>query len=254
VCSAIACGADQGGEPVESSSAPSDATLEERPSGSTEASEVEAGSRPVSETGVCNNLLRGNDIPFAVAVFAVSDACPSQRRNAAPQPSSTVADVRREAPGKYCASGVVTDGFANLIVSFDHINDLPAPPFHGPLDAAALGVTQFRFSFESPPSTGLRVSPSNVVRDECAFSSDQCIQHGFYILNEAGAPSTITQTGTYTQRIADYRPGPGEPATLLLDMTRFSGFEFQLNPGEFNFCVSDVQLLDDGGNPVSQPE
>ena len=254
VCATIACGSDGSGERAGTVPTTTDTTLEETPSPPPDVVEAEPGSRPVSETGVCNNLLSASDIPFATAVFAVSDACPSQRRGAAPLSSSTVADVTREAPGKYCVSGVLTSGFANLIVSFDHINDLPPPPFHGPLDTLALGVTQFRFTLEPASATGLQVSPSNVVRDECPFDSEQCIQSGLYVLNEAGAPLTITQAGTYTLRIADLRPGPGIPPTLMLDTTRFAGLEFQLNPGELHFCVSDVQLLDGAGHPVSEPD
>jgi hypothetical protein len=240
VCAAIACGST--GSAAGTSSTPA-------------APEVEPGSRPVSETGICNNLLKASDIPFATAVFAVSDACPSQRRGVAPLSSSTtVADVRREQAGKYCVTGVLADGFVTFLVSFDHINDLPALPFHGPLDAAANGITQFRFTLESAPQTGLRVSPSNVVRDECPFSSDQCIQSGLYLLDDAGVPITITHAGTYTQRIADLRPGPDVPETLTLDTTRLAGLGFELNPGEFAFCVSEVQLLDDADNPVSPPE
>ena len=254
VFAALACGSDGSGERVGTIATTTDPTSEEKPSPSPDMPETEPGARPVSETGICNNLLHVSDIPFATAVFAVSDACPSQRRGAAPLSSSTVADVRREAPGKYCVSGVLASGFANLIVSFDHINDLPTPPFHGPLDAAALGITQFRFTLESAAGTGFQASASNVVRDECPVSSDQCIQSGFYLLNEAGAPITITQAGTYTQSIADLRPGPGIPPTLMLDTTRLAGLEFQLNPGEFHFCVSDVQLLDHAGNSVSQTD
>ena len=100
----------------------------------------------------------------------------------------------------------------------------------------------------------MQVSPSNVVRDECPASSDECIQSGLYIPDAAGAPRVITQAGTYTQRIADLRPGPDNPPALTLDTTRFAGIGFELNQGEFSFCVSDVQLLDDAGNPVSAPK
>jgi hypothetical protein len=252
VCAVMACGSDPAGDRVDGSSTPSD-TPQEQPSPPSTTT-PEPGSQPVSETGICNNLLNASDIPFATAVFAITDACPSQRRGAAPVASSTIADVRREAPGKYCVSGVLTNGFANLVVSFDHINDMPTPPFHGPLDAAALGVTQFRFTVESAPGAGFQLSPSNVVRDECPVSSDECIQSGFYLLDGAGTPTTITQAGTYTQRIADLRPGPGLAPTLTLDAQRLAGLQFELDPGAIDLCVSDIQLLDDGANPVVDAE
>lgn len=244
VCASMACGSD----------ATTDTTLENPPGPSPGTTDAEPGSRPVSETGICDNLLQANDIPFGVAVFAVTDACPSQRRGAAPLPSTTVADVRREAPGKYCVSGTLESGYVLFLVSFDGINGLSPQPFHVPIDAAALGVDQFRFTIESPPSTGLYVSPSNVVGDQCPASSTQCIQAGFYILDQSGLPSTITMAGTYTERIADLRPGPDVPATLTLDTSRLAGFEFQLLPGNYDFCVSDVQLLDDSGEPIAEPE
>jgi hypothetical protein len=253
VCAAIACGSDHDDETAGTVTT-TDATLENQPGLPSGTPEAEPGSLPVSETGICNNLLHALDIPFGVAVFAATDACPSQRRGAAPLPSTTVADVRRDAAGKYCVKGVLKSGLVLFIVSYDHINDIPARPFHEPLDAAARGITQYRFTLESPPPTGLQVSPSNVVGDQCPFSSSQCIQAGFYVLDEAGLPITITRAGTYTQRIADLRPGPWVPPTLALDTTRLAGFEFQINPGEFDLCVSDLQLLDDAGNPVSEPE
>jgi hypothetical protein len=245
-CAALVCCSDEGESP-DAPSAVTDA-LPELPSPAA----AEPGSRPVSETGICNNLLSASDIPFATAVFAISDACPSQRRSAPPLPSLTVADVRRSAPGNYCASGMLLEGgFAYLLVSFDHINDRPAPPFHGPLDAPAFGITSVRFTLESPPATGLRVSASNVVDDICPFSSDECIQGGFYVLGETGEPITMDQPGTYTQRLADFQSEPGLSATL--DVTRFAGIALELNPGAFDVCVSGVQLLDEAGRAVPPP-
>jgi len=243
---ASACGSSGENEGAERASE----TLE--PAAGEAANEVEPGSLPVSVTGICNNLLSASDIPFGTAVFAISDACPSQRREAAPLPSATVADVTRQAPGKYCVNGEVTTGFAILLVSVDHINDRPTPPIHGPLDAPAFGITTLRFTLESPPSTGLQLSASHVVR-ECPASSSDCIQAGFYILNESGAPELVTAAGTYTHALADYRPAAGTPAALALDTTRLAGFELQINPGPFDFCVSDVELLDSAGSSVLPP-
>lgn len=251
---ASACGSTEGVDSVQSGLETMETGTDGPSSMPDGTSDGEPGSLPVSVTGICNNLLAAQDIAFGTAVFAISDACPSQRRGVAPLASTTVADVRREARGKYCVRGVLSTGFASLLVSVDHINDRPAPQFHGPLDAPAFGIAQVRFTLESPPSTGLLVSASHVVRDECPFRSDNCIQSGFYILGEAGTPLNVTEPGTYTYPLTNYRPGPGTPPTPALDTTRLAGFEFKLNPGTFDFCVGDVALLDDAGAPVSPPQ
>jgi len=197
-----------------------------------------------SGTAICNHLLAANDIPFATAVFPSTDACPNQRSGFTPQPSTTVAEVRRDAPGSYCLSGEVSTGQVKLVVSFDHINDLPMPAVHGPLDAVALGVSAIQFTLESPPASGLNVALSNVIRDACG-AMDLCINTGLFITSD-GVPIRFTDAGTQTLRLADLEPG-AEAVGAALDMSRFAGIEFRLNPGPFDFCVHDVRLLDASG-------
>lgn len=201
---------------------------------------------------ICNNRLFANDASLVTSVFPISDACPSQRHQLTPAPSSTVTELRRGGrPGQYCLSGVVTTGSAFLVVSFDHINDQPTPAVHAPLDAQALDIQQIHFALDAPPQSGLSLSISQVVEDNCSAERTDCIYvPGFYLIGEDGQPLLLEESGEYTFDLAEFRPGPGSAIGDTLDRTRLAGMELHLNPDQFDFCIHDIEFRDAGGRPV----
>lgn len=254
---AIACGSGCSAQTTESPTTP-DSMREGMPLEEPAAEEIET---PPPDAAVCNNYINPNAIPFATALFPVSDACPSPRERVAPLPSSTLVNVTQDQPGEVCISGQVTNGWVNLIVSLDRINDIfsgtPAPATRQPLNAAALGIAALRFTLDPAPANGLHVALSQVVGENCTVTTQNCIQAGFYAMAE-GRPGVLVnfdQAGSQTLTIADFQRAPWADPTLELDMTKLSGVEFELNAGAFDLCIRDFELLDGSSNPImpSQP-
>jgi hypothetical protein len=211
-----------------------------------------------SAAGLCDNYQDPNAIPFATALFPISDACPNPRERVAPLPSSTIVNVTQDQPGEICVSGRVTDGWVNLIVSLDRINDIfsstPPPETRQPLNTAALGIAALRFTLDPAPANGLHVALSQVVGENCTVTSRDCIVAGFYVMAE-GRPGVLfdfDQPGSQTLTIADFQRAPWVDPTLELDTTKISGVEFELNAGDFAFCLRDFDFLDQSGNPVAR--
>jgi len=254
---ALLCGTSCSAETAESPADP-DLPSDERTSSPTSSPPESPAPGGTPDAPVCDYLYDARDIPFFVTTFPISDACPYQK-GAPPLPSSTITHLTREAPGKICMDGQVTTGWASLITSLDHVGAVGVNAVRTatrqPLDAPALGITALRFTLETPPAGGLAVALSYVSRLECTFTDTGCIQSGFYVMQEGSpkVPLRFSEAGTYTLRFVDVQPGPDTDPTQTLDTTRFSGAEFQLGSGlgSFDFCVRDLQLLNDEGEPVT---
>jgi len=256
----IACG-DGGGATTASPEVPgttSDGSVSENSPVEAPAQDTRESDVDPSDDGICNDVFDASDIPFLVATFPSSDACPTYRGNLAPQPSSTVTHVTRDEPGRICMSGEVTTGWAILIVSFDRINAVaatPAPETRQPFDSAALGATALRFTLDPAPANGLQVALSMVTGEGCTATTQDCIQADFYVMVEGrpGVPLAFDESGPQTLRIADFVPAPWADPTNTLDPTRLAGVQFELNPGAFDFCIRDFELLDASGTPITPP-
>jgi hypothetical protein len=251
---ASACGSD----PEATDSAPSPNPSIDMPQLGAPTPRLPSETDPSAAT-LCNNYQEPNAIPFATALFPISDACPNPRERAAPLPSSTILNVTKDQPGEVCVSGQVTDGWVNLIVSVDRINDIfsstPPPETRQPLNIAALGIAALRFTLDPAPANGLHVALSQVVGENCTITSQDCIVAGFYVMDE-GRPGILfdfDQAGSQTLTIADFQRAPWVDPTLELDTTRISGMEFELNAGDFAFCLRDFDFLDQSGNPIARP-
>jgi hypothetical protein len=186
--------------------------------------------------------------------FWISDSCPSQRTGVAPMASSTISELSRDA-GQICLRGRVTTGWVSLIVDFSGNNpsgsQLPteeAPP----LDVVRLGITQLQFTLDSPPTSGLSVDLASVLVPGCYGRPNDCLVSGYYIMDEQrpGVPDRLNEPGTYTVRIADFQAAPWVDPTRELDATRLAFVGFDPGMGDYDFCINDLKLLDDSGNPV----
>jgi len=228
------------------------------PSGSTQTTPTALpDDRPL-----CNTLFDAHDIPFMAVTFWSSDACPSQRTGRKEMASSTSTDLTRE-PGKICMSGQVTTGYAELILDFDGDNRDGAQGTGGritpeesrgakPLDAAGLGIQGIQFSLETPPASGLAVSLASVVTPGC-YGRAECLHTGYYVMSEdePGVPRRIREPGTHTFRIADFQAAPWADPTQELDTTQLGFVDFEIAAGAYDFCISDLKMLDANGDAVS---
>jgi hypothetical protein len=204
---------------------------------------------------VCNTLFDASEIPFVAVSFWISDACPSQRTGVAPMPSSTITRLTHQ-PGKICMSGQVTTGWAELVLDFSGNNPNGSQPPEQPaaaLDAAGLGISQLRFTLDSPPASGLAANLASVLVPGCYGRPNECLHAGYYIMSEdiPGVPERLNEAGTYTLRIADFQAAPWVDPTRELDTSRLAFLDFEIGSGDYDFCIHDLQLLDDAGSPVA---
>jgi len=205
-------------------------------------------------TAVCNALFDAREIPFVAVTFWTSDACPSQRTGVAPMPSSTITRLTHE-PGKICMSGQVTTGYAELFLDFSGNNPNGTQPPEqpaDPLDAAGLGISQLRFTLDSPPASGLAANLASVLVPGCYGRPNDCLHAGYYVMREdmPGVPTRLDQAGTHTLRIADFQAAPWVDPTRELDTSRLAFLAFEIGIGDYDFCIHDLELLDDAGSPV----
>ena len=205
---------------------------------------------PVMALSSCDQPLDTPGIAFVDVMFPVSDFCPA-RRMGPNSASNTQLQMTRDAPGRACLRGRLTDGWATLIVGFDGSNKnglLPLSPGAAPFDADSAGVRGVHFTLDTPPAGGLTVETAYVVGESCF---PNCELHGdFYLMGDSGLARSFDQSGSYNFQWPDFQLAPwGDPLTHL-DTTHLPGMFFHLPAGDFDFCLSDFYFLDADGAPV----
>ena len=68
-----------------------------------------------------------------------------------------------------------------------------------------------------------------------------CLTLGFTL------PNLITEPGTTTALLTDFVNNPPQP----FDTRALDSMDFVAGPGDFDFCVRDLQFLDASGVPVT---
>jgi hypothetical protein len=96
-----------------------------------------------------------------------------------------------------------------------------------PLDAQKVGIQQLQFALDARPPTGLSLSISYVVEENCSAERYDCVEiPGFFSMDEAGQPRQFDESGANTFNLADFAPGPGSAIGASLDRTRVVGIQF----------------------------
>lgn len=109
-------------------------------------------------------------------------------------------------------------------------------------NADLLRITQMRFTIDRPPSTGVFLSVSTLAKRVCHDAGD-CLIFGF------APPEPFTESGRVTLAFDDLT----HPYGLEFDTRAIAELLFDVGPGGFDFCISDLEFLDADGNVVSEP-
>jgi hypothetical protein len=228
------------------------------------------GSSPTNSSGTCpvgRNSLNAevsvtcvDAVPFVHAAWPYTD---SNNFPGTPLTGLTTATITTPSPGKICMAGRMENGFATMTLSFVTAEDAVSlrflePSFAGGLDTTTRGITQIRFTIDSPPA-GTQVQLRSVLTN---CDSTNCIRGDFYlsqgdppapvIVAGAGVPNQVT---TVVAPIADFKKGPGPNPDWQLEPRNLIWFHAgpgNLAPmtGDYAFCVHDFALLDANGVEV----
>jgi hypothetical protein len=160
--------------------------------------------------------------------------------------------VVEHTPGKFCMSGTLDAGpsgsgwGAQLTLALNE-----GPPMDGrtitPFDATSHGITQVRFTVDSPPSTGVLPQLTDLESASCTRAPD-C----FSTFDRSAA---VIEPGPVTMALADFLiPDANHPNTTL-DPTLLTGLHFSVGPApgvalNYGFCIRDLALLDAGGQEI----
>jgi hypothetical protein len=206
-------------------------------------------------------ICQPSGFPFMQLAFSVSDLCGGPVAFCAlgkNVPSGeTVANLSQPTAGKLCLSGAVAPGgWAQLAFGFRELT----PGATGVLKNA-VGISQLRFTVDTPPSGGLVVDaaihtteqcPSDAAKCQtiCGSDSLDCFTYGFDLMTAPGStvPVNITTAQTVTAPFANFKQtvdGHSFDTTAIDHLTL--GLTTQ---GPFNFCIHDFNFLDAQGNVV----
>ena len=152
-------------------------------------------------------------------------------------------------PGKLCLSGRASPGGLagfNLELA-KRENILTGTNILEAFDAPGHNITQLAFTLDSPPSKGVGVFAQMMVHAECPNNPSDCTYPpNFWFAN-------VTAPGPVIAPLADFKlvgnPGAFD-ASVVLDTSKLVNFLFQVEQGDYNFCIHDLRFLDAQGNVV----
>jgi hypothetical protein len=108
-------------------------------------------------------------------------------------------------------------------------------------DADALDITSVSFTLDSPPEGGVMVD-AGIVRDACS-NTFECVAFDFTL-------PRITDPGTVTASLADFLQSDPASPYQVFDTRSLSHIGFTVGQGPYDFCVRDLEFLDQSGDPV----
>ena len=206
-------------------------------------------------------ICQPSGFPFMQLAFSVSDLCGGPVAFCAlgkNVPSGeTVANLSQPTAGKLCLSGAVAPGgWAQLAFGFRELT----PGATGVLKNA-LGISQLRFTVDTPPSGGLVLDaaihttehcPSDAANCQtiCGDGPVECFTYGFDLMTAPGStvPVNITTTQTVVAPFANFKQTVDGHD---FDTRAIDHMSLNLSTqGPFNFCIHDFNFLDAQGNVV----
>jgi hypothetical protein len=192
-------------------------------------------------TADANGPCAPSGFPFANFSFAHSDACSGPCT--ATSPTGTTIRFSQPKAGTLCLSGTnPTLTGTGLTLIFTVFSSQVFPGYmkvlNGFFNADLLGIRQFRFTIDNPPSAGVSVGADTIHSTECA--GVDCLWFGFTV------PNRITQSGTSTVAFTDFVANP----VRRFDTRGLDAIGFDVEPGDFDFCVRDFHFLDINGAEV----
>lgn len=172
----------------------------------------------------------------------------------------TAVAPRTEA-GKACLSGTSATQTVLAFVYGDGEPALPPDTCHGGnqwsraflaramVDLEALGVTAIQFTLESPPPSGVKLEMLATVDSD--QDTDECVTMQGFAPFDGYSEVVYTEGTTATVQISDFAVSWGPETRAELDLSRFVYLQFSVGVAEdFDFCVTELKLLDADGNEV----
>ena len=190
---------------------------------------VSGGNGPCLPSGF--PFVRG---AFAHSTKACNGICP-----AVSPPGAWTIVFSQPQPGKLCLSGTNPDSTdtTGLLLGFSELSSDFSMVVRR-FNADVLGITQVRFTLDSPPPAGITVSADTLHSDVC--NGTDCITWGFAL------PNHITAAGITTAPLVAFVSNP--PQTF--DTRALDAISFDVGPGDFDFCVHDFHFLNAAGVEV----
>lgn len=164
---------------------------------------------------------------------------------------TTTPTLSQPVPGKLCLAGTESAGgqaFLGLYFT-DYSGDLTK--VLKTFNADARGITQLRFTIDSPPSGGVWVDASVITSLDCQGGPLDCGTHGFTLMTAplSNVPLNIVQPGPQVAPFVSF--AQTNPAvTQTFDTSALDGFNFWVGAGAYDFCIEDFKFLDAAGNEV----
>jgi hypothetical protein len=207
-------------------------------------------SKPYCADGT-GRICGPSGLPFVQWVAVRDDACASSSSTDCVKPTSaTEVALTQPESGKVCAKGTVAgrDGYVWLMLGVGGWNK-GLTVATDTLRAKDLGIAALSFNVETPPSTGVTLFATAVHASECD-APPSCLGEGYQLLTgpRANTIKTFNVAGVQQAPLANFsRDNPND----VLDLNQLHDFIFVVNPGDFDFCISDLRFMAADGQEVT---
>jgi hypothetical protein len=186
--------------------------------------------------------------PFAQYALATSTECPTSSF-ACPTAGTTI-HLSQPADGTLCLSGTDSStGLSSVLLGFTVFSAAGATATNENVltrfNANLLGITQVKFTIDRPPAAGVTFWANSIVSDTCPNGS--CFSGASTLPTPIVSTGTDASVATTTVSFADLVSSP--PG--MLETRALATLGFDVGPGDFDFCVHDLQFLDASGAVVS---
>jgi hypothetical protein len=207
---------------------------------------VAYGPCQIGENGSCSPT----GFPFTQFTFAHSNSCmglcaatpDAYGFGKPPQPGTTIRLSQPET-GKLCMSGTNVQDAGFFLVFTMISTDMLGVDYQKVwkrFNAEQLGITQVRFTIDTPPPGGINVSVTTLHADVCT-ATRMC---GW----QFALPNPVTESGTTTASFVDLTSVPSQ----TFDARALDSIGFDMGAGDFDFCIHDFQFLDINGVEVKE--
>lgn len=190
-----------------------------------------------------DDLCAPRGLPFVTHAFAHSYCTECTA------PGGTLAFTQPEA-GTLCLSGSMTteeQDAGGIALAFPVYASEGLTPEHQTIlerfNAEYLRITQLRFTVDRPPPGGIFLWATTLHKDEC--NAGDCVTGWFKVEDWF---TDLGESGTVTVPFTDFVDDFG----AVFDTRSISTIGIDAGPGAVDYCISDVQFLDAGGDVVEE--
>lgn len=169
--------------------------------------------------------------------------------------STTTATLRQPQAGTVCLKGTVEappgpgggPSFAWLLLAVNTVNRSKTQ-IVDVFDAKALGITGLTFTVDNPPATGVTLFATAAHSSSCTYPPD-CLYFWNLTTGRADVVKAFQTTGPESAPFSSFlmRTDPNK----VIDSSALAHFIFEVGPGDYDFCVSQLAFTNAAGATVS---